>query len=140
MGEQVITFCLQGAPYAWKRAKISRSNRIDGRGVRVFKDKGDRAHQTALALEATSAMMRWRHENDRPWDPEGEWHITMDFFVPDRRRKDIDNLEKTVLDALSTVVYTDDANVVSVTKSKRLNRANPRTIVTCTKVSGYLAE
>ena len=138
--EQKIRFCVHGPPIAWHRPKQSRSNRIDGRGVRRYKDKDDKEYQLALGLEATSAMMRWAHENDRPWNPEGEWCVDIEAFVPDLRRRDKDNIEKNILDALSGVCYDDDTFVVDGRTSKRLSREKPKTIVTVTRVEGYLSE
>lgn len=108
--------------------------------MRVFKEKKDRNYQLALGLEATSAMMRWAHENAKPWEAGGEWHLDIEWHLPDLVRRDIDNLEKNVLDALTSIVYDDDKQVVSVSKTKRLSRTSPRTIVTVTRVEGYLSE
>ncbi len=55
--------------------------------------------------------------------------ITMDvvFYVIDKRRRDIDNLMKTVADALNKVVYKDDSLICVIHMQKRLDRDNPRT-------------
>jgi len=137
---QRIKFTLSGPPVAWHRPKFTRSNRIDGRGTRAYKDKNDRAYQLALGMEATSAMMLWSQSNQKQWDPAGEWHLDIEFHVHDLRKRDIDNLEKNVLDALSTIVYDDDKSVVSVKKTKSLCRKKPRTTVTVSRAYGHLTE
>lgn len=125
---------------AWHRPKFTRSNRIDGRGIRAYKDKKDVAYQTSLALEATSAMMRWTHENGEQWNAEGEWALDVEFHVHDLRRRDADNLIKQAMDALSTICYKDDEQVVRLSVAKYLNRKHPKTIVTVSRVHGYLEE
>lgn len=138
--EQTIRFALSGTPVPWHRPKQSRSNRIDGRGVRRYKDKSDVNYQLALGLEATAAMMRWRHQYGLPWDPSGEWCVDIEAFVPDLRRRDKDRITNNVYDALTGICYDDDCMVVDGRTIKRLNRASPRTIVTVTRVEGYLSE
>ena len=118
---------------------MSRTNRIDGRGVQVFKDKQDQQYQAALGLEATAAIMRWSHENGEPWSGLGEFHVECEFHVPDLRRRDIDNMLKNVLDALS-MVYNDDTQVVSVRMIKRLRREKPKTVVQVWRTEGHLDE
>lgn len=65
--------------------------------------------------------------------------ISAGFFVPDRRRRDIDNMLKNVLDGLVGVVFKDDAQVVGIHETfKRLDRANPRTELRLTRTSGHM--
>lgn len=138
MTEQKVTFALFGPCVAWHRAKLSKSNRIDGRGRRHYKDNKDREFQLALGMSATSEIMKWAYDNGTPWDASGEFHLDMEFHVQDKIKRDIDNLEKNVLDSLSTIVFDDDNQVVSVKKKKVLNRKSPRTIVTVSRVDGFL--
>ena len=140
MTQQHIMFTQLGPTVAWHRAKLSRSNRIDGRGIRVIKQEGDIAFQKALALEAIAVIQYWVTKNKEPWDGGGEWHVEIEFYLQDLNKRDIDNLEKNVLDALSGIVYDDDKQVVSVKKRKMLYRKSPRTIVTVQRVEGYLTE
>ena len=48
---------------------------------------------------------------------------------------DIDNLLKLVLDALNTVVYQDDRQVLEVKMRKHLNSDNPRTVFSVFKIT-----
>jgi Holliday junction resolvase RusA-like endonuclease len=137
-GEQRIRFAVLGPPVAWHRPKLSRSNRIDGRGVRVIKRSEDVNYQSALALQATSAMMRWAHENGQPWDASGEFHVDAEFHVHDLIKRDVDNILKNVMDGLSSICFNDDRQVVSVRMCKRLNRDKPRTVVSVWRTEGHL--
>lgn len=50
------------------------------------------------------------------------------------KRPDMDNYEKSVLDAMNGIVYKDDAQVIEVIQKKRYSR-NPKVIVTICKVN-----
>ena len=103
-----------------------------------MKDAQDQQYQNAIGLAAAAAIMRWRHENDEAWTGLGEFHVECEFHLSDLRRRDIDNLLKNCLDAMSTIVYDDDTQVVSVRMSKRLKRDKPCTIVQVWTTEGHL--
>ena len=44
--------------------------------------------------------------------------VTIDFYLPDRRRRDLDNLSKAVLDACNRIVYQDDQQIVELHLTK----------------------
>lgn len=52
--------------------------------------------------------------------------ITMEFYVPDRRRRDRDNLEKAIQDALNGIAWEDDSQVVQWRGWLEVDRKNPR--------------
>lgn len=138
---QGLNVNLPGPPVAMHRPKFSRSNRIDGRGVRALKDEKDKNYQLALGMAATNEVMYWAQKHKKRWDGTGEWEVELEFRVPDLRRRDIDNLLKNALDALSGIVYDDDTQVVSVSMVKKLDRKSPGTHITVRKVDyGYLWE
>jgi Holliday junction resolvase RusA-like endonuclease len=69
--------------------------------------------------------------------------VSLTFYMPRSRRldfwapttPDLDNLEKSVLDALNGVAYTDDRLVVAKSASKRyVQRRNPRVHITVTSI------
>lgn len=140
MKDQRCSFALLGPPVAWHRAKLSRSNRIDGKGVRHFKAKKDVEYQLALGMEATNAIMLWAQANGTPWDPTGEWHVDIEAHVHDLRKRDLDNVTKNVCDALCGIVYNDDQQVVGIKATKFLNRESPRTIIRVSRAYGHLEE
>jgi crossover junction endodeoxyribonuclease RusA len=52
--------------------------------------------------------------------PEGELAVALDMHPPDRRRRDVDNVCKAVLDALTAAgVYTDDSVVADLRVTRR---------------------
>jgi Holliday junction resolvase RusA-like endonuclease len=138
--EQRITFTLPGKPIPWHRSKQTRTNRLDGRHTRFYKDQKDVAYQRAISMHAMHALQLWTQSFKKPWDPSGEWELECEFNVGDLVKKDVDNLSKQVMDALSGVAYEDDKQVCRLVVTKRLNRKKPSSIVTLRRVHGYLEE
>ena len=91
-------------------------------------------------MQAMHAIQLWTQSFKKPWDPSGEWELECEFHVHDLVKKDIDNLVKQTMDALSDVAYDDDKQVVRLNVTKRLDRENPRTVVSLRRVHGYLEE
>jgi len=58
---------------------------------------------------------------------EGPVQVCVTFWMPDRKRVDLDNLVKSLLDGLSGQAFHDDAQVVHLSATKQLDRENPRT-------------
>lgn len=44
--------------------------------------------------------------------------VRVEFFLPDRRRRDIDNLEKAILDGLKGEAFADDDQVIDLAARK----------------------
>lgn len=55
----------------------------------------------------------------------GNISVELQFFLPDKRRKDWDNLAKNVMDALNGIVYRDDSQVTMATIEKAYDKNEP---------------
>jgi len=55
--------------------------------------------------------------------------IELDFYLPDRRGRDWDNLGKTVCDALNGIAYADDSQIKDARVRLRVDKERPRTVV-----------
>ncbi len=55
--------------------------------------------------------------------------VDLHFFRSNRRRVDLDNLAKLVLDALNGEVWADDSLIVDLRVTKAVDRVRPRTVV-----------
>ena len=54
---------------------------------------------------------------------EGHLQVYLEFYMGSWRRKDLDNMEKLVLDALNGLAYDDDSQVVVKTASKDVDKS-----------------
>lgn len=61
---------------------------------------------------------------------EGAVHLAVAFYLPDKRRRDCDNLQKSIQDALNGIAYADDSQVHSWQGMLFHDAANPRAVVT----------
>jgi crossover junction endodeoxyribonuclease RusA len=60
----------------------------------------------------------------------GPLHIEIEVYPPDRRRRDIDNVQKALLDALQHGgLYEDDSQIVKLNIEKRACIRGGRTLV-----------
>jgi Holliday junction resolvase RusA-like endonuclease len=91
-------------------------------------------------MQATHALQLWSQSFKKPWDGTGEWEIEIEFHVHDLIKRDVDNMCKNVMDALSGITYDDDKQCVRLIVTKRLDRESPSTKVTLRRVHGYLTE
>jgi crossover junction endodeoxyribonuclease RusA len=67
---------------------------------------------------------------DGEWEPAtGPVTLELKFYLPDRIRRDIDNLAKTVLDALNKVAFKDDSQIDVLHLYKAYDKEDPRTEV-----------
>lgn len=99
-----VQFFVPGEPISWARAGRS--------GRRSFTPKRVRDAQAHITVEFWKA-----HPHHVPWD--GDVSLSVQFFNANRRRRDIDNQLKLVMDALNGVVWVDDVEVQRVTAERR---------------------
>lgn len=51
--------------------------------------------------------------------------VSLVFHLPDKRRRDSDNLSKAVLDACNDIIWDDDSQVVKLMIEKIIDPGNP---------------
>lgn len=64
-------------------------------------------------------------DRDAPRGLEGRFEVNMDVYPPDRRKRDIDNLTKPVLDVLTNYGLWEDDSQVDVLRIRRMNIEKP---------------
>ena len=52
--------------------------------------------------------------------------IVVGLFFKDKRRRDIDNWHKVLLDSMTGIVWKDDSQIVEMTVTKSIDKDNPR--------------
>lgn len=99
---------------------------------------GRRAYTPARTQAAEDRIRyAWNLAAER-WQPMAgaTYGCEIEFRCATRRRVDIDNLAKTVLDALNGLAWIDDAQVAELRATKRHDRTNPGTSVTVWREGG----
>jgi len=59
----------------------------------------------------------------------GPLAVEIDIYPPDHRRRDVDNVQKALLDALQHGAYQDDSQIIRLTIEKREPMSYGKTIV-----------
>lgn len=102
-----VAFALLGPPVPLERAR-------HGKG-RTYSAPRSVAYQRALAYAFRAASLVGK------WPLDARYHVTIVVTFADHRRRDIDNVAKTVLDGLNRVAWADDSQVDRLT----IERASP---------------
>jgi Holliday junction resolvase RusA-like endonuclease len=64
---------------------------------------------------------------------EGDISVSVTFYFATKRKRDLDNQNKLVLDALTGIVYGDDSQVAELNLRRAYDSARPRIVITATK-------
>ena len=99
-------------------------------GTRRYTSAKQRSYQRTVRLVAMASRPRG------PWLPSkaSRYRVDIDAYLPDERRRDLDNVAKTILDALNGVLYLDDSQVVTLLVATHIDRAEPRVVVAVREV------
>lgn len=111
----MIRFTVPGTPVSKERPR-------KGKGGRMYTPAKTVAAEQQIEWLCKSAM-----KGARPLD--GPVEVNLAFVVPDRRVRDLDNMAKTVLDAMNKLAYTDDSQIIRLTAEKRIG-TTPGTEIT----------
>jgi Holliday junction resolvase RusA-like endonuclease len=95
-----ITFFVPGVPVPKQSFRYS--------SIRNFQPERLTAWQDTVTLIAKSATRSLK------WPSRSMFSVSLIFYLPDRRRRDPDNLSKAVLDACSGVIWYDDDQVLKL--------------------------
>ncbi len=92
-----------------------------GRNGRVYTPGSTKDHQRELADLVRSRLVGA--------EPDGEWAygIRAVFYVQTHQRKDVDNMLKTVLDAMNRLIFCDDSQVKELMGWSVYDGESPRT-------------
>ena len=91
----------QGRPLSWARTALHNGRRITPKAQRLYK------RQVGFFCAAqTAARQDWPSEC-----PDTRFRVSLNFSLGDRRRCDVDNLCKAVLDACNGIAWRDDSQI-----------------------------
>ena len=104
---------IPGPPVPWERNA--------GSGKRRFTSPRTRAYQAHVRRCGAFAMLAARLA---AWN--GPVRVSRRFYLPDARRRDEDNLIKSINDGLNGVVWADDSWIKSASVDVLIDRERPR--------------
>lgn len=81
---------------------------------------------TYLTKEGKDFKKRLAAKVPKEWKPyHEEVDVLIELVFPDKRRRDIDNYGKAILDALNQKAYLDDSQIVKLTLTKKFKKNKP---------------
>lgn len=112
----ILKVCVEGEPVSKARPRL-------GRGGHTYTPRETTEAEQVIGLMIKTAMGR----SGMSVDADSEFILNIEFYTAKKRRKDIDNCLKAVMDAGNKILYKDDSQVCGVwTRSYVLSDA-PRT-------------
>ena len=108
---RAIRFAVDGVPIPKARARR-------GAGGRWYTPQATRAYEEAVGVAARAAGVCQPYE--------GAVRLLIDLWLPDRRRRDVDNCAKSICDALNGIAYEDDSQIVELIIRRHIDRERPR--------------
>jgi Holliday junction resolvase RusA-like endonuclease len=119
-----VSFVVEGRPVPLGRGRAVARAVGSSRHVTVYTPKTSKAYKTRVAWEARRALGRMA------WDRKGTYAVSILAVMPDRRKVDLDNIAKTVLDGLTGTLWTDDSQVIALDVRKDMSLVRPHLHVT----------
>lgn len=110
---------IPGKPQPKERPRF---NRATGK---VYTPKATKVYEQKVVAEALAARCPLHR---------GHLAVSIALFWPDKRRRDVDNGVKAILDGLNGRAWRDDAQIVQLLVTKRYDKENPRAEVVIEEV------
>ena len=101
----MTTFFVPGRPVPKARPRLNRRGHV----------------YTPQPTKAWEALVGWTARSVGVQPLEGEVSIDLEFNLPDRRRVDLDNLIKAVMDGLNGIAWGDDDQVCEIHATKQID-------------------
>ena len=121
-----VSFFVGGEPRAKQSFRYSKTGGFTPARVKVW--QGEVGWQALMAIRAIN--------RSDPIPKSATIRVTLDFHLGNKRRIDLDNLSKAVLDGLNGIVWVDDQQVTQLTITKSASSKKPGVQV-CVYISEY---
>ena len=114
-----VVFVFEGRPMSWARTATHNGRRLKPKRLRVY--------QRRIALQGAAVLLGRR---DWPGDcPDTRFRVRAQFYLPDRRRCDLDNLIKAIADALEGIAWRNDHQIDELIAEKSHGCDGARSVV-----------
>ncbi len=118
------SFIVRSAPVSANHLYINRV--FKGRVIRFLTKKGKE-----FKRDCGVAFLE-RYPKHTPFKSKCKMNIKL--YFPDKRKRDLDNSLKAILDSFNMLIYEDDSQIVSLTVSKFFCKKKPRIEIKVTEV------
>lgn len=122
---RALEFVVPGIPQPMQRPRV-------GANGQMYTPRKTLGFEHAVAAQALRAMSLGG------WSQRGKerYAVSLVAYFPDARRRDIDNVLKSVLDGCTPLVWADDSQVDSARIERGLDARNPRVEVWISVLGG----
>jgi crossover junction endodeoxyribonuclease RusA len=121
---QCLTFCVDGPPKPKGRPRFTKYGH-------PYTPKTTKDYEQTVRVAAMAALTKWRMENNSEhWNASGPFSLSVFLFFGDRRKRDIDNVLKSISDALNKLLYDDDHQLDEISAFRDYDGRSPRAVVT----------
>lgn len=119
------TFVVEGPPQPKERPRR-------GFNGRWYTPKATAAYEHKVGACALAAGLR----PDAAESHAGEYRVVVRLWFKDRRRRDVDNVVKSILDGLNGIAFVDDSQIAEMTVQRNMDRDCPRAEITVELTDG----
>ena len=109
-----LAFTIEGPPVGKERSRSTRA----GHHFTPAKTRDYEARAKLCALRAAGLVPGWLVD--------GAFSLTLRVYFGDRRRRDLDNVVKSVADGMNGAGYLDDSQIAELHAYRGYDKANPR--------------
>ena len=121
---QQLTFAVLGNPKPKGRPRFSKYGH-------PYTPKDTKGYEQTVRVAAMNALTEWRSSNmGAHWNAQGPFSLTVFLFFETRRKVDLDNVLKSISDALNKLLYDDDAQLDEIAAIRDYDKRSPRAVVT----------
>jgi Holliday junction resolvase RusA-like endonuclease len=113
-----LSFVVDGPPVPKQRARR-------GAGGRFYTPPKTRAYEARVKLLALQARQIAVVKSGIAWPLDAQYELVLVARWPDRRRRDISNVLKSIEDACNTVLWNDDSQIARVTMQGYVDPGRP---------------
>jgi Holliday junction resolvase RusA-like endonuclease len=108
-----LKFTIAGPPRPKQRPRFYRG--------KVYTPQATRDYEQVCAAAAHDAVLL-----AGDWQTDRRYWVCLKIYFKDLRRRDLDNVEKSVCDGLNEIAWDDDCQIDYIQKRRYLDRNNPR--------------
>lgn len=114
-----LVFTVPGAPVPKGRPRTFTRGKV----THTITPQRTRDYESTIRAQAHAEVYL---QHGFKWPMRAAMRVTVDAYMPTRRRVDVDNIAKAALDAMNGAVYDDDAQVSRLTIERHYDPTNPR--------------